>query len=398
MENFRVLVEASSPPRDHRRLQVKVRMPETLLLAGLRGALPRAASAAARCARSGRAAARGRGGDWARRRWYGGSSPRRSDGGVESVGDTAASESVGDTAASEWRARPQPTELPPASRQIKLARNAKSKLEECGAERLASLTLTDWDAFFVDTGLAEDVHEPKDAAQLTLMLSYPLTLAWLLQEQQRAALGPLSPDLSPTASIERKIQVVGARAESSLPGWIWTLVANLTGTVHLDVELIGPMVPRPRMPQKHENATVSFFGKTVYHTALSKETICSEGVDAFFCFHPGWGQDEWKGSWQPTMDALFAAEAPIYFTSFDTHDSQADCAFARQRLRQLVKVDDGDTIVLRRHKRSLWSGENPFRSQALIPLVGDANVAGSDSERLIAVNSKVSMIASRGIK
>jgi|EP00946_MAST-07B_sp_MAST-7B-sp1_P000756 hypothetical protein len=294
--------------------------------------------------------------------------------------------------------RPQPTELPPASRQIKLARAAKSKLEGYGAERLASLTLTDWDAFFADTGLAEDVREPKDAAQLTLMLSYPLTLAWLLQEQQRAALSPSSPDLSSSASIERKIQVIGARAEASLPGWIWTLAANLTGTNHLDVELIGPMVPRPRVPQQHENATVSFFGKTVYHTALLKEEISPVGVDAFFCFHPGWGQDEWKGAWQPTMDALFAAEAPIYFTSFDTHDSQADCAFARQRLRQLVKVDDGNTIVMRRQKKSLWSGENPFRSQALIPLVAESKAVGSDSERLIAVNTEVSMIASRATK
>ena len=85
------------------------------------------------------------------------------------------------------RGRPRPTALPAADRQIELARTVKRKLEACGADALAALTLTDWDAFFADTGLAEDTRAPEDAALLTLMLSYPLTLAWLVQEQKRAA-------------------------------------------------------------------------------------------------------------------------------------------------------------------------------------------------------------------
>ena len=308
------------------------------------------------------------------------------------------------------RGRPRPTALPAADRQIELARTVKRKLEACGADALAALTLTDWDAFFADTGLAEDTRAPEDAALLTLMLSYPLTLAWLVQEQKRAAdvaavaaQSPSSPSVSPSASPPsppsppssvRKIQIIGARAEVSLPPWVWHLVANLTGVNDLDVCLVGPMVPRTR-PRVYDNVTVSLAGQVLYHVGVSNGMVDTAGVDAFFCFHPGWGQREWQNSWRPTLDLLFAGGAPVYFTSFDDNDVRADCAFARQQLRQLVKVGDGNTIVLKKHKKSLWSGENPFRSKVFIQLEPGADDESPDeNKRLIAVNRMVSMIVS----
>ena len=308
----------------------------------------------------------------------------------------------------------KPTVLPPRERQIELARTAKQKLEECGVDgRLSSLTLTDWSAFFAHTGLDENTLTPMDEAQLTLMLSYPLTLAWLIQEQQRAAkeaaaqaaaaasVVAAKPDSASTApadrtSTVRKVQIIGARAEASLPTWVWQLVSNLTSSDNLNIQLIGPMVP-DQTSKELENITISFVGHMLYHDAVSKGKVDTIDADAFFCFHPGWGQNEWKNSWRPSLDLLFAAKAPVYFTSFSDDDVRDDYVFARQQLRQLIKASNNNAIVLKKkHKKSLWSGKNPFRSKVLIPLNTSPTDEGktSESKSLIAVNSRVSMVAS----
>ena len=291
-----------------------------------------------------------------------------------------------------------PTRLPSASRQIELARAVRRKLTECGAEALGAITLNGWDEFFARTGLDEYTRAPEDEAQVTLILSYPLTMAWLMQEQQCAAtkaptdsktrISPSSlPSLAPTSpstSAIRKIHIIGARAEVSLPEWVWLLVANLNGIDSLKVDLIGPMVPEREPSRKHGPVRLYFTGHSLYHDAVFKDQIDPADADAFFCFHPGWGQREWKNSWQPTLDLLFAADAPVHFTSFDDDDLGDDCAFARQQLN-CAKDGVGDE-----DKKSLWSGENPFRSKVFIKL----NDRDADNvQRLIAVNSRVSMVA-----
>ena len=58
-------------------------------------------------------------------------------------------------------------------------------------------------------------------------------------------------------------------------------------------------------------------------------------------------------------------------------------------------MGDGNTIVLKKHKKSLWSGENPFRSKVFIQLEPEADDESPDeNKRLIAVNRMVSMIVS----
>lgn len=275
------------------------------------------------------------------------------------------------------------TVLPKPDRQLELAHAVRSKLEH--SESLHEIELSSWDAFFNDAGLLSESSTPADYAMLTLMLSYPLSLAWLIQWQRKTLSKPV-----------KKLQIVGARAEAKLPKWVMHVIANLLRPEEVHIELIGPMVPQLK-PKQFKNIHVSYVGAKVYHEAVALSRIKATDVDSFFCFHPGWGQPEWQGTWRPTIEMLLASDTPVYFTSFDDLDQTEDCNFARQQFRRLSKKggDHRDVIVMKeKHKKNLWSGANPFASKVNIPMDPSKGIVTGDT-RLISVNRKVSIIANR---
>ena len=161
--------------------------------------------------------------------------------------------------------------------------------------------------------------------QLTAMLSYPMSLAWMLRQQQHEHKSHL------------RVHLLGARAEAMFPDFIWQLQSDIykarQQTVH--ISLIGPMVVD--MGSKNDrtigNIRITHYPQTLYHDIASK----LPSADVFVAFHPGWGQPEWMPSWRPTLDIVTrarrsdGARTPVFFTSFDASDCRDDVQYFEER-------------------------------------------------------------------
>ena len=175
--------------------------------------------------------------------------------------------------------------------------------------------------------------------QLTAMLSYPMSLAWMLQQQQHEHKSHL------------RVHVLGARAEAMFPDFIWQLQSDIykARQQKVHISLIGPMVVD--MGSKNDrtigNIRITHYPQTLYHDIASK----LPSADVFVAFHPGWGQPEWMPSWRPTLDIVTAARrsdgarTPVYFTSFDASDCRDDVQYFEERSEAEAKERSEDEKI-----------------------------------------------------
>ena len=203
---------------------------------------------------------------------------------------------------------------------------------------------------------------------LTAMLTYPLTLARALSETPRP--------LPPRREDPLVVDILGARAEAMFPDWIWTLQANIIRVDSLGrgdrpvwFRLIGPSVVNlgeRGNDRKFGGVRVTHYPGMLYHdlvrTGSSGGETSKKGwslPDVFVAFHPGWGAEQWKPYWHPTLKMVLgccqADAIPLVFTSFDNVDVADDTAFVREVLGEMSAVPS----------ERLDSAGNPFRSNAL---------------------------------
>jgi hypothetical protein len=198
--------------------------------------------------------------------------------------------------------------------------------------------------------------------QLTAMLSYPLSLAWLLGRKPQHM-----------HASELNVHILGARAEAMFPDWIWEVQSKIykSRNQKVTVDLVGPMVVDLGSRNDRTiggNMRIRHHPGLLYHDAAH----ALDDADVFVAFHPGWGQPEWQPSWRPTLEKIMEKtidkDASMYFTSFDASDMADDIAFVQEM----------------NPNGSVWGGgENPFRSELFLP-------HDKHSERMITQNNFVS--------
>ena len=245
-----------------------------------------------------------------------------------------------------------------------IAKQVREKLAVVKDWQAKPSPFTSWSAFFAATQLDNTsvAHWQSAHIQTTAMLSYPVTLAWLMQYNDTPAGRPLH------------IHVIGARAEAMFPDFIWQFQSDIytARQQKVHISLVGPMVVDlgSNNDRTIGNIRITHHPQTLYHDVVHDLPV----ADACVAFHPGWGQDEWKASWRPTLEIMMknsdTYEKPLYFTSFDESDMLDDVAFLREMNVKEKLISSGTT--------------NPFRSLHAFPH-DDEN-----KDRMIQVNNYVS--------
>lgn len=225
------------------------------------------------------------------------------------------------------------------------------------------------------------------AFALSQALTYPLTVA--------AALASLSLTEPP-----RRVCLIGARGEATLPAYFWSEVRVLLGSPELRLDFIGPKAavwpgaanPDPstvllhpaRGELFHESALgarllrVADAGGAESGGAGAEGAAASDGAadlpDAFVCLNPGFGYPGWEHAWAPTLRALRISRRPVVLSALGAADAERDGRFWESALGE--KPPD--------YRPNPWAslvdtsapGEPASRANALVALVGSATCGG----------------------
>lgn len=188
------------------------------------------------------------------------------------------------------------------------------------------------------------VLSPPAIRTLSALLTFPLTLAY--------GLSHIFPPRRDLKSI--KILVVGARSESSLPvpWWQEMLFAN-TNLLSHHLRMVGPGLQLNKEIAGDASCTADIRELTMmgdneyskflritnnYSLSTAKKihddfTVLHEHpeslkllqwADVFVLFNPGYGNDNLKASWDPTMKLLLQTRKPILCTAYGHHDLKRD--------------------------------------------------------------------------
>ena len=247
----------------------------------------------------------------------------------------------------------------------------------------ALLALRDWPHYLLARGWLSRAAYQSASSQarhaavslLTNGLTYPLTLS-----QSWDALG-----------CPKRVTVVGARAEATMPAQMWQETCLLRSTP-LALEMNGPAAVGP-----HE-ATVGrlaisiaepitgkgegtgkprgqlFHESTVGRALLGGAASAADLPDAFVLFNPGFGEAGWERAWEPTVRALLASKRPVLLTALSTADAARDAAFWARTAGGGSEPEYGENSW-----RSLLSADGTAQG------CGAAQETGDGANRLVAL-------------
>ncbi|KAG0668523.1 translational activator for mitochondrial COX1 [Maudiozyma exigua] len=235
-----------------------------------------------------------------------------------------------------------------------------------------AVNLQNWDLYFYTRGFYS-MDTEFQLATVTKMLSYPLTIASIMHEFSPYSLYPrgpmtleglksiaalrytLYPQQHKTATPKDKptrIFVLGARAESQLPGHVWKQLQYLFPTQSFDIHFIGPEcminqdklnseaisvtggesdknsspneIPSGKPLTKKIDDTLSLiYHPQYFHTLHEAQEFFPYDPynDIFLTFHPGYASPENQELWMNgTMKALLDTKCAIFTTGFNKSD------------------------------------------------------------------------------
>ncbi|ORY86195.1 zinc-finger of mitochondrial splicing suppressor 51-domain-containing protein [Protomyces lactucae-debilis] len=231
-----------------------------------------------------------------------------------------------------------------------------------------AINMSNWDGFLY-TRQFNAVNAERSIRHVSKLLTYPLTIASVLHQGSpyrkrltREGLRSLSalratlhPAVSAGATSENllaegrpfRIFILGARAESSLPGDVWMQgLPYIFPDVSFHVHFIGPEAILPETNQRgnrrqivktvdggmteyyHPRLTFSTH-KELYHTLHASQTFApfDPYLDVFFLPCPGLGHPVTQGQWADTMPALLETKCGIFITGYNEEDMARDIAF-----------------------------------------------------------------------
>jgi hypothetical protein len=247
--------------------------------------------------------------------------------------------------------------------------------------KLKSHSIDDFIKQRLENGQLTDRHRfsstdvQKSTRILSSLLTYPLTLANCINTQFPCY---FNKDCL-------NITILGARAESSLPlVWWKELLFSTTFASTIRLQFVGPhlqlkqptsantfshqwnRLPSPCSSQKLE-LELSPANRTVLHRH-NQLTELLQSSDLFVLFHPGYGSNELKDSWKPSLQLLLETKKPILGTAFSEKDLSEDL----QQLN-LVSTEEDHQDLGEPLDWIIPPSRNPFASlrNEIHPLVKD---------------------------
>lgn len=213
-----------------------------------------------------------------------------------------------------------------------------------------------WDTFFYTRNFYS-MDSPFNMAVSTKMLSYPLTIASLLDEYSPYKLAPKGPltleGLKSAAALRytlfpedqtkswqdrpMRFFILGARMESQLPYHAWQQLAFLIPNAKFELIFIGPeayydrrkgrymALDRPYTERIDNQLTMKYYTDYFHVLNESRDFMPYDPyLDAFFLFHPGLGAPEAMDQWRKSIPGLLESKCPIYCTGFHEKDLRQD--------------------------------------------------------------------------
>mmetsp|Transcript_45723 Transcript_45723/g.97480 ORF Transcript_45723/g.97480 Transcript_45723/m.97480 type:complete len:286 (-) Transcript_45723:269-1126(-) len=200
---------------------------------------------------------------------------------------------------------------------------------------------TGWRSYMLDRGwlrrddfLSAPVSNQQAAlGLLSAMLTYPLTLASRLD-----TIFPIA-GRSPVL----RFCVIGARAEATLPPFVWTELCSLSQR-GAALEMVGPKsaaraTPTARHMRDPRLSIVQGAKGAMFHQTLTGRALltASQGSkqaadlpdlpDAFVLFNPGFGEPGWAPAWEPTVRAVIRSGKPVVLSALSERDAEQDSSF-----------------------------------------------------------------------
>ncbi|KAI9315917.1 zinc-finger of mitochondrial splicing suppressor 51-domain-containing protein, partial [Dichotomocladium elegans] len=214
-----------------------------------------------------------------------------------------------------------------------------------------TVNMANWDVFFY-TRTFPSMDSDRSMRHVSKLLTYPITVASVLHQSCPYKLGKeITPEgmrsisalrtvLYPRNEVAKdgvtlvrsetiNLYVVGARAEASLPPYIWLQLAYLFPHTPFHIHFIGP----DAMPPSKEPHTTSLnerlmftYDNSMYHDYHDKIEKFDPYTDLFFLFSPGIGHATAREGWKMSIQKALETKCPIFITGYDEADVSADVA------------------------------------------------------------------------
>ncbi|ORY01138.1 hypothetical protein K493DRAFT_210083 [Basidiobolus meristosporus CBS 931.73] len=241
-----------------------------------------------------------------------------------------------------------------------------------------TINMANWDTFFYTRGFPS-MDSDRSMRHTTKLLTYPITIGSILHPSSPYRPGDVLTNeglksltaLRNTMNIQQigkkskgptetiRVFILGARAESQLPSHIYNQITYLFPETAFHLYFVGPEAVPPNMQAGTNNYSARLsltYENAVYHEYFPQVAPFDPYTDIFFLFSPGLGQPDSRDLWKPSISKLLETKCPIFITSFDEQDMNADV----QALKE-DHVDDIDWLMKPtiNHFRSLKYDINP---------------------------------------
>jgi hypothetical protein len=189
-----------------------------------------------------------------------------------------------------------------------------------------------------------EAEQPGPALRImSHMLTFPLTLAYALQQLHSRSLLNNSSSSSSAPSAGLNIVCIGARAEASLPVHLWTeavLACNGILGSSSSLSFIGPELQLPQSflnssslqhtVQHNDTALTLQWQKQLYHAAESS-LHNAHSAEVYVLYNPGLGHPALSSSWSATIDAVISSGKLIILTGHSELDAARDAQWLQNR-------------------------------------------------------------------
>ncbi|CDS02681.1 hypothetical protein LRAMOSA00086 [Lichtheimia ramosa] len=214
-----------------------------------------------------------------------------------------------------------------------------------------TVNMANWDVFFY-TRSFPSMDSDRSMRHVSKLLTYPITIASVLHQScpyklgkeitsegmrsisaLRTILYPRNEVAKDGVSLVRSetinVYIVGARAEASLPPYIWLQLAYLFPHTPFHIHMVGPdaLSPSQQPYTKSLNERLMFtYDNSMYHDYHEKIEEFDPYTDLFFLFSPGIGHPSAREGWKQSIQKALETKCPIFITGYDQADVNADVA------------------------------------------------------------------------
>lgn len=222
--------------------------------------------------------------------------------------------------------------------------------------RDAMVNYMNWDTFFYTRDFYS-MDSEFNLAAVTKMLTYPVTMASLLDEYSPYQLQPKGPmtleGLKSLAALRytmfpkdrtktwqdrpARFFILGARSESQLPAHVWKQLSYLLQFTEFELVFIGPesyfdrtrnhyVTSDQKISHRIDNRMTFTYYTNYFHVLHEAQDLFPYDPyqDCFFLFHPGLGAPEAMDQWEKSVPGLLESKCPVFVTGFHESDSNRD--------------------------------------------------------------------------